>query len=619
MSFYEKNKSFLSEFIIKELSTKSEDSGTAYEVVDNITDNGKPNLQVIIGDKVVFIHDQKDPFEEASQWVQNIIPQKGMVFLVFGFGLAYHIEALLQKCRGVEDIKVIVIEPCKDLLIRALQIRDLSNVLSNPSLSLVTATKEGTLIKQLEMVLPINLVTSGNVSVLLKESLTDNLSIYNEYARRIRRYLIDAEVSRNTLLAFSTKWTKNNFENLHSVLESRPIINLYNKFTDIPIIVVAAGPSLDKNIHLLPKVKGKAVIIAVGTSYKSVCKQGIEPDFVFAIDGAEAQAEIFKDIEESESWLCYPPMVYPQVPSLFPKKFLIKTSSSIEWINKITGNVGEITGGPSVANYAFEFATKIGGNPIIFIGQDLALSENRTHAKNTIHEKNVITDKSFLVEVESIDGGKVFTRRDFHSMLTCYQIMIEQLGGKFKVIDATEGGALIPGTDIMPFNEVINHYLTQNYPISDMINKYAGKKIIENIDLKELEQYFSETILEINEVSSIARKGERLSIDLQAMFVENRTNERKLAKVYDRIIDVLKKVKTMKHFCAAAGLVINYTGFILDESKKEASNYPEFSRDWGVTSAKGYLRYFEEIKNVCYISRFIEDTMGGLSSFGRIM
>ena len=607
MNFFDKNIAFLPSIVLNDL--QDVDNNCGYKIDKEYAENGEVNIQITLEEKFFFVHDQKDPSKEANQWVQNVLPQKDMVFIVFGFGLAYHIEALLKKCQGIEGIKVIVIEPCKDILIKALQIRDLSNILANSSLSLVTTSKESTLSKQLEKVLPIDLVTSGNINVLLKESLTNNIPIYNDYAKRIRRYLIDAEVSRNTLLAFSTKWTNNNFENLHSILDSRPIINLYNKFTDIPVIIVAAGPSLDKNIHLLPKTKGKAVIIAVGTSFKSVCKQGIEPDFVFSIDGGDIQGEIFKDVEESETWLGYAPMVYPQVSAVFPKKFLLRTGSSIDWINTITGNVGDIEGGPSVANFAFEFATKIGGNPIIFIGQDLALSENRTHAKNTIHEKNVITDKSFLVEVESINGGKVYTRRDFHSMLTRYQIMIEQLGGKFKVIDATEGGALIPGTDIMPLKEAIDCYLTKEYPISNMINEYAGAKLIEKLNLQELGQYLRDTLSEINEVSSIARKGERLSIDLQAMFAENKINERKLAKVYDGIIDALKKIKTMKHFCSAAGLVINYTGIILEESKKEASNYPDFSRDWGIISAKGYQRYFEEIKKVCYISRFIEDTL----------
>ena len=206
MNFFDKNIAFLPSIVLNDL--QDIDNNSDYKIVEEYAENEEVNIRIILEEESFFVHDQKEPSKEANQWVQNVLPQKDMVFIVFGFGLAYHIEALLKKCQGIEGIKIIVIEPCKDLLIKALQIRDLSNVLSNPSVSLVTATKESTLFMQLQMVLPINLVTSGNVSVLLKESLTNNLPIYNEYAKRVRRYLIDAEVGRNTLLTFSTKWTK---------------------------------------------------------------------------------------------------------------------------------------------------------------------------------------------------------------------------------------------------------------------------------------------------------------------------------------------------------------------------------------------------------------------------
>lgn len=613
MTFYERNTSFLSPLIKKEISEVSGNNSNNYNIIETHADTGQPNLQIIIEDRSFFVHDSKDPILEANQWVKDIVPKENTVFIVFGFGLGYHIEALYQKCSDTDNISIVVVEPCKDILNKALRMRDLSTLLGDPNFCLITASTEGSLMKQLENILPIDLVINNSISILLKESLTNNISVYDNYAGKIKRYLINAEVNRNTLIAFSSIWTNNAFENLDSVLESRPIVNLYNKFTDIPVIIVAAGPSLDKNIHLLPKAKGKAVIIAVGTSFKSVCKQGIEPDFVFSIDGAEPQIKMFQDIQFSEPWLCYVPTVYPEVPSLFSKKFLAHTGVSLSWLTLLTGEVGKLEGGPSVANFAFEFANKIGGNPIIFLGQDLALSDNRTHATNTIHENNVVVDTTDLVEVEGIDGSKVLTRRDFHSMLSSFQLKIEQLSDNVKIIDATEGGARILGTEVMRFSDVIENYLDKEYPISHLIHQHAGTQIIENIDSYELERYIDNTIAEVAEVKSIARKGERLSIDFQAMFAENRINERKLAKLYDGIIDALKKIRTMEYFCSAAALVISYTNIILAEATKEAKKYPYLSPDWGSVSARGYQRYFEEIRKACEIDELLKNTLEQIS------
>ena len=133
-------------------------------------------------------------------------------------------------------------------------------------------------------------------------------------------------------------------------------------------------------------------------------------------------------------------------------------------------------------------------------------------------------------------------------MLSLFQLKIEQLSDNVKIIDATEGGARILGTEVMRFSDVIENYLDKEYPISHLIHQHAGTQIIENIDSYELERYIDNTIAEVAEVKSIARKGERLSIDFQAMFAENRINERKLAKLYDGIIDALKRLEPWNIF-----------------------------------------------------------------------
>ena len=62
---------------------------------------------------------------------------------------------------------------------------------------------------------------------------------------------------------------------------------------DIPGIVVAAGPSLNKNIKELKKAKGKAFICAVDTAIKPLIKEGIIPD-MFAVVDALKPIELVK-------------------------------------------------------------------------------------------------------------------------------------------------------------------------------------------------------------------------------------------------------------------------------------------------------------------------------------
>lgn len=62
-------------------------------------------------------------------------------------------------------------------------------------------------------------------------------------------------------------------------------IQLYKTIPfDTTGIVVAAGPSLNKNIKELKNAKGKSFIIAVDTAIKPLLRAGIIPDMYFIVD-----------------------------------------------------------------------------------------------------------------------------------------------------------------------------------------------------------------------------------------------------------------------------------------------------------------------------------------------
>lgn len=599
MTYFEKNKPLLSPVAIRELNTVSHINA---EIFEEIAENGQLTARITTDKKSFLVHNEHNPSTEAEQWVRNIETKDGRVFLILGFGLGYHIEALVKKCQGLADTKIIVVEPFSELLNLTLQKRDLSELLSHPTLHLIPANNEHMLMQQLHQVLPMNLLIRGNVSVQLLDSLVHNLPIYVDTVRKIRTYLNSVVINRNTVSSYSISWTRNVFENLISFLESKPVGNLFGKFKDIPVILVAAGPSLDKNIHLLPQAKGKSIIISVGTALKSICSLGIEPDFVFSIDASEKQLEMVANTELKEARLCYIPAVYPRVPELFPEnKFVMDTGFSVKWLERIGGDVGMIKGGPSVANFAFDFAKKTGANPIIMIGQDLALSDSRTHATGTIHENNRIDDTTNLFKVDSVDGGKVFTRRDFLSMLTWFQEEIEQADNNVTVIDATEGGALIPGTEVMTFQKALNQYVMKEHLIAEMINTCAGSRIIEKLDIMKLKQEINDIITECKEVRSLARKGYQNGIQLQALFTKNLSSDKKLARIYDKIIIVLKEIKNKSYFSLITSVSLAGANNRLEETIVAAKKHPHLSREWGTIFAKGYQNYFEEIEEVIQI------------------
>lgn len=65
------------------------------------------------------------------------------------------------------------------------------------------------------------------------------------------------------------------------------------------------------------------------------------------------------------------------------------------------------TGG-SVATSAYSFGIQMGAKTVILVGQDLAMTGNKTHADGTFEDKmkEIDTGSGEYFEVESVDGGK---------------------------------------------------------------------------------------------------------------------------------------------------------------------------------------------------------------------
>ena len=93
---------------------------------------------------------------------------------------------------------------------------------------------------------------------------------------------------------------------------------LFDKFKGIPAIVVAAGPSLDKNIDLLKKIKGRFPIIAVDTALRHMIANGIKPDIVCAADSSYENSLDFVGVEdETEVILAAELMTHPDIFKVF--------------------------------------------------------------------------------------------------------------------------------------------------------------------------------------------------------------------------------------------------------------------------------------------------------------
>ncbi len=146
--------------------------------------------------------------------------------------------------------------------------------------------------------------------------------------------------------------------------------------------------------------------------------------------------------------------------------------------------------GGSVAHLATAFAVLLGAKNVIFIGQDLAFTNNRYHSilstnENLIKEKTIF-NRNDLFYVDGNIEERVLTNNSFLTFKNWFEIFISN-NPNINFINSTEGGAKIKGTKIMPLKDSLNIYckekinkhfnLDTSYNVEGVIIKYLNKKL----------------------------------------------------------------------------------------------------------------------------------------------
>ncbi len=306
-------------------------------------------------------------------------------------------------------------------------------------------------------------------------------------------------VNDQTLLKLTPIWTRNIVENEPLFENAKGVLEFFYDPSDVehtvnvPVIIVASGPSLDKNIHLLKEVKDKAIIISVDTALKKVMEQGVDPDFVVVTDAVFSSAKAcFGDLPRSTK------DINLLVDVFCNKKVLADWEGPIYWYavgDNDTGSylgkvveqsfvkkpIGRLSCGGNVTSIAVSFA--YGGlkcDPVILLGADCGYYQRKqTHADGV----NVGMNQTYEEVIVDNHGIPFITT----PQMKAFKIWLENLvSGKFDnnssyvkgtMINCTEGGIINKGWLLLPFEFAINKYLTKTYNIKErIVPRYLNRK-----------------------------------------------------------------------------------------------------------------------------------------------
>ncbi|MDT9720510.1 DUF115 domain-containing protein [Paenibacillus sp. ClWae2A] len=331
---------------------------------------------------------------------------------------------------------------------------------------------------------------------------------------------------------------RHNMKNIKHIIRSKDVSQIKGIFSNIPAIVVAAGPSLNKNIDYIKQFKNKALIIAVDTIAERLLKEGITPEFICSVERGEMTYSYFYKGKSypSEVSLVGPLLLYPNIFEEFKNELIIPIRENVgeyAWLKEMLNlaDNNSISMGQSCAHVAFGLAEHLGASPIILVGQDLAYgkTQEETHASNTIYDlkpvttatnvKSITTDGYYDEQVETTEIWNAF-RNWFES---------ETFNKKLNVINATEGGAKIHHTVQMNLSEVYEKYC------SDSLIDFQEKIRSANNYPVDMDQVFLNLQRELKSFKAIKRKLEEQLSLLLKIKIEADFTEKKLLNVLNNL------------------------------------------------------------------------------------
>lgn len=461
MDFFEKNILSLKKrysYIVEKLDEKKDidECGVEYN-------NGTAVLYKIYNNRRWNLNSKWNAQTAAEIYAERYNIQLYGVYFVFGFSDGKYIRELARK---LDDTNLMVV--CiPDFTLFSITCRyfDLTDIFENERIivyfSEMERNAEGlfrqlvgyTRIKLLEFcILPgYDIVYHDECETFMDAVLE---CMRNEIMNKETHLAFDRQIPQHMLYHTKHMLPYSNINQLKQELLTKDI-------EDIPAIIVSAGPSLDKNVHLLKEAKGKAFIIAVDASIRTVMQAGVQPDLLCSVD-PNSPEHFFSGLDLKDvCWACNQ-WTNMNLLDTYAEHILYFGSFGDTWNDILKQNLGyefpNVVSGGSVSTEAFMIALQMGFKNIVLIGQDLAFTGGVSHTKgieDALGDNDSYIKSRQIVEVEGINGERLQTDYQMWFYKQWFEKVIRIYKDKIYVIDATEGGARIEGAEIKSLEEVI--------------------------------------------------------------------------------------------------------------------------------------------------------------------
>lgn len=320
------------------------------------------------------LHSQIDPEREAIRLVEEYTG--GGYFVCFGLGAGYQVQQLLNRA---QTSNVLILESDLSLLRATLEAIDLHALLIDPRVSILVDPQAA----QLRSHLLASYFPSvcGKLSTVSLRSRTSRAAeTFAGMASTVRQTLEELADDFAVQSYFGKRWFSNIVANLHLAA---------GRSVTLPPIrtawVVAAGPSLERQIVLIKARHPEDAVISTDTAMRPLLAAGIVPSLVLSIDCQQVSYHHF---------IAGYPQNVPLVIDLASPPVIARRASQIAFFSSghpFARYVSERlrhfplldTSGGNVTHAAVSLADRLGAREVNIAGADYSYPGGKAYARGT--------------------------------------------------------------------------------------------------------------------------------------------------------------------------------------------------------------------------------------------
>jgi hypothetical protein len=390
---------------------------------------------------------------------------------------------------------------------------------------------------------------------------------------------------------------------------------LHNAAAGYPAVLVAAGPSLAKNVHLLARrgVRSRVVIIAAQTVLKPLLDRGIRPHFVTALDYHEISRRFYEDLPRlPDVTLVAEPKANKAILDHYPGPVRLCRSSFLDTLlGPIARPMMGLAAGSTVAHLSLYLAQFLGCDPILLTGQDLGFSDGLYYCPGTAIEevwspelsvfntmemmqwKRIARHKGNLQRMSDVHGRPIFSDEQMVTYLR--QFERDFATSAQAIIDCTEGGLPKQHTQRMTLAEALERHAGRDLPAMAIAScELDGER------LKLTAAHLKNRAEQVRELIGVSNR----TIDLLGRMLKHQRDLRKMDKLFDELGGYQRKVAELKE----AFMLVNELNQIGAFNRTRADRAIRVS-DSGDEYEKQRQQLERDVENVTWLVQGCEEAL----------